>query len=229
MYFMRPKYHVPFALALVVLVQASRAGALSPPNVALGPLIGTTGVGVEAATPIISRFLNLNIGITAFGFNDVIANGCVSVDHTTRFCMPFNGKVRLGGIPLYLTFYPFGGWFNLQAGAYFNNNQLSVSAQAPAAYAAFGNVTGKTHFYAVAPYVGMGFGQPFEGGRITFTGSLGVMFEGSSNIQLQPSSAAMLAIPGVAEGVQSEQLTINHDIRWAQFFPVVNFGVVYRF
>ena len=222
MYFVRQKYHLSLALAFVFLVQASCASALSLPSVALGPLISTTGFGVEAATPIVPHFLNLNIGLTAFGFNDVMATDCVSVDNETRFCMPFKGKVRLGAIPLYLTLYPFGGWFNVQAGVYFNNNQLSVSAQAPAPYAAFGDVSGKTHFYAVAPYVGIGFGQPFEGGRWTFTGSLGVMFEGSSNVQLQTSNAAMLEIPGVAEQIQHEQVTINHDISLAQFFPVVS-------
>ncbi len=227
--FVRPKYHLSLALAFVFVVQASCASALSPPSVALGPVISTTGVGVEAATPIISRFLNLNIGLTAFGFNGAMATDCVSVDNKTHFCMPFKGKVRLGAIPLYLTLYPFGGWFNVQAGVYFNNNQLSVSGQAPAPYAALGTVDGKTHFYAVAPYVGIGFGQPFEGGRLTFTGSLGVMFEGSSNVQLHASNAAMLAIPGVVGQIQHEQVTINHDISLAQFFPVVSFGLVYRF
>ena len=127
------------ALAFVFLMQTSRTSALSPPNVALGPMISTTGLGVEAATPIVPRFLNLNIGLTAFGFKDVMGSDCVSIDYATRFCMPFNGKVRLGAIPLFLTFYPFGGWFNLQAGVYFNNNRLSVSAQAPAPYTAFGS------------------------------------------------------------------------------------------
>jgi hypothetical protein len=72
------------------------------------------------------------------------------------------------------------------------------------------------------PMSAFGFRQPFAGGRFTFTGSLGVMFEGSSNIQLQASNAAMLAIPGVARQIQHEQLIINHDISLAQFFPVVS-------
>jgi hypothetical protein len=218
-----------FALASFFAVRAPCASALSPPNVALGPLISTTGLGVEAATPIIPHLLNLNIGLTAFGFKDVVGSDCISVDYKTRFCIPFNGKVRLGAIPLFLTFYPFGGWFNVQAGVYFNNNRLSVSAQAPAPYAALGTVSGQTHFFFAAPYVGIGFGQPFAGGRLTFTGSLGVMFEGPSNIHLQTSNAAMLAIPGVATAIHNEELTINHDISFAQFFPVVSLGLLYRF
>jgi hypothetical protein len=218
-----------FALVFFFVVRVPCASALSPPSVALGPLISTTGIGVEAATPIIPRFLNVNIGLTAFGFKDVVGSDCVSINNETRFCMPFNGKVRLGAVPLYLTLYPFGGWFNVQAGVYFNNNRLSVSAQAPGPYAAFGTISGETHFYVAAPYVGIGFGQPFEGGRFTFTGSLGVMFEGPSNIHLNASNAAMLAIPGVAGRIQSEEVTINHEISFAQFFPVVSLGLLYRF
>jgi hypothetical protein len=216
-------------VGILLLLRASPASALTWPSLALGPLISSTGIGVEASTPIIPRFLNLNIGYTAFGFTDVVTVDCIRLGDERKFCMPFDGTARLGAIPLFLTLYPFGGWFNLQGGVYFNNNQLTVTATAPPPYTAFGSASGETHFRVVAPYVGIGFGQPFRGGRFTITGSAGVMFEGAPKIQLRASNAAVMNIPGVSQQAQNEQDIINHDARLTQYFPIVSLALVYRF
>jgi hypothetical protein len=217
-------------VALFAALIVSPACATTLPEVAVGPVISTTGLGFEAATPLLAQRLNLNIGATLFGFNDTVTvNG-----------MPFYGKARLGAVPIFLSYYPFGGWFNLQAGIYLNDNNVSLMARAPVdgtirifhqtfTAAQLGIVTGSTHYAPVAPYVGIGFGQPFRGSRLSFTGSLGVMFQGSSNLRLQASNPAVLLIPGVPAAIAKDENTINHDARIAQYFPVVNVGIVYRF
>ena len=148
-------------VATIAPLSASRAGSL--PEFALGPTLSTTGLGLEVSTPLIANRLNLNVGFTAFAFSTNI-----KVDGTN-----YDAKVKLGAIPVLLTFYPFANWFNIQAGAYFNRNQISVFAVAPAGMsirafgqtftsAELGSVSGHTHFNTLAPYVGIGFGQPFR-------------------------------------------------------------------
>jgi hypothetical protein len=200
------------------------------PDNALGPMVSTSGVGASVAVPLVAGRLNFNTGFTAFG----LSRG-FEVDGS-----PFHGKVRVGAVPLYLTFYPFANWFNLQAGMVFNNNRASALAQAPPegtihifgetyTAAQLGTVTGATHFDKIAPYIGIGFGQPFAGGRFTFTGNLGVMFEGQPGVRLRVSNPAVAAAPGEAAQLQKYQNTINHDARILQYYPILSFAVVYRF
>ncbi len=203
-------------LSSLAFLPAARAASL--PEFALGPTISTTGPGLQVSTPLIHNWLNLNAGFTAFAFSDNI-----NVDGTN-----YHAKANLGTIPVVLTFYPFHNWFNLQAGLVFNNNRASVMAT-NSTYAAYGDVSGRTHFNLAAPFVGIGFGQPFSGGRLTFTGSAGVMFEGSPGITLTPSNPAVLNVPGVASQLAREQRDINNAARIAEYYPVISLGVVYRF
>ncbi len=216
------------SLASLAVLPAARAASL--PCVAIGPSISTTGIGLQVSTPLIHNWLNLNTGFNTFAFSTNL-----NIDGTR-----YHAKANLGAVPLVLTFYPFANWFNLQAGVYFNNNRASVLATAPAggSYQVFGqtftsselgNVSGRTHFNVAAPYVGIGFGQPFHGGPLTFTGSIGVMFEGSPDITLTPSNPAVLAIPGVSAQLAREEHDINDKARIAQYYPVINLGLVYRF
>jgi hypothetical protein len=204
------------ALSSLAVLPAARAASL--PEIALGPTITTTGPGLEVATPLIRNWLNLNAGFTTFAFTDDL-----NIDGTN-----YHAKANLGTVPVVLTFYPFHNWFNLQAGVVFNNNRASVLAT-DASYAHDGDISGRTHFNLAAPYVGIGFGQPFHGGPLTFTGSVGVMFEGSPNITLTPSDPAVLNVPGVASQLAREQRDINNAARIAEYYPVVSLGLVYRF
>jgi hypothetical protein len=204
------------AFSSLAVLPAARAASL--PEIALGPTISTTGPGLEVATPLIHNWLNLNAGFTTFAFTDNL-----SIDGTNYYA-----KANLGTVPVVLTFYPFHNWFNLQAGVVFNNNRASVLAT-DVSYANYGDISGRTHFNLVAPYVGIGFGQPFRGGPLTFTGSVGVMFEGSPNITLTPSDPAVLNVPGAASQLAREQRDINNAARIAEYYPVVSLGLVYRF
>jgi hypothetical protein len=202
-----------FITALLTAMVSSPACGADLPRIALGPTAGTTGLGLSAAVALLPNLLNLNTGVTAWDFSDT-----VDVDGT-----PYEAKFRLGAIPIYLTIYPFGGWFNLQAGLDIPATRGRVTANIPGA----GTVTGATHFNSVAPYLGVGFGQPFQNSRLTFTGNLGVMFEGPPRVTLTAANPAQT--PGAAAQIQNEQDTINSKAQIAQFFPVVNLGMLYRF
>ncbi len=209
---------------------AHAAGTFFLPAIALGPTIGTTGVGFQAAVPLVPGRLNLNSGFSTFGLaHDVAADG------TT-----FHGKLRLEDVPIFLSLYPFASSFHIDGGIYINENRISASAVAPAntsftingqhyGAADVGSLYGRTRFNPVAPYLGVGFGNPFRGGPLTFTFNAGVMFEGSPNIHLAPSNPAIYQVPGAASDIQAEQRSLNQKASFVRFFPVVNFGVVYRF
>lgn len=218
-----------FCLGLVPT--AARAGMLADlPPLAIGPTVGTGGIGLQASVPILPGRLDLNTGFGGFGLtHDVTADG-------TRF----HGKLNIGGVPLTLSWFPFANFFHVDAGIDINDNRVSVSAVAPAdtdftiyghhyGAADIGTLTGRTHFHKVAPYIGFGFGDPFRGGRLTVILNAGVMFEGSPNIRLTASNPAILQVPGAAADIRAEEASLNSKANFVRFYPVLNLGVVYRF
>jgi hypothetical protein len=134
-------------------------------------------VGVQAITPLLPGRLNLAIGAASWGIQDKM-----DIAGTQ-----FWGKARVGAVPLVLAWYPFGNGFNLQGGVFFNFNRLSVLCMVPTGgtvriahhtytAAELGTVSGASKFNLVAPYLGIGFGQPFRGGKFGFTASLGAFY-----------------------------------------------------
>ncbi len=218
-----------FAAALLSTGLAAGAHAATPlSEVAVGPVIGTSGVGLQVIAPLWPKYLNITSGFSTLGLGHN-----VSVDGTD-----YHGKLNLGGVPVYLSLFPFGGNFHLDGGLFINNNRFSATGNAEAdmsytinghAYSAaqLGTLSGSSHFNQVAPYVGIGWGDPFLGGKWTFTANAGVIFEGQSDIRLSAPGAA--GIPGAETDIQAEQRQLNHDVSFLTVWPVVNLGLVYRF
>lgn len=76
-----------------LFISAARAGTYFLPAIAVGPTIGTTGIGVQAAVPPVPGRLNLNSGFSAFGLKHEI-----TADGTT-----FHGKLRIEDVPAFLS------------------------------------------------------------------------------------------------------------------------------
>ena len=55
------------------------------------------------------------------------------------------------------------------------------------------------------------------------------MFEGPPGITLTPSNPEVLNIPGFAAQLAREQREVNNKARIAEYYPVINLGIVYRF
>jgi len=227
---MRRNYGLLFGLAIIANLGTAPACANPLPEIALGPLVSSSGLGVQAITPLLPSRLNLAIGIASWGVQDKM-----DIAGTQ-----FWGKARLGAVPFYLAWYPFRNGFNLQGGVVFNANRLSVLCMVPTGgtlrigrrtytAAELGTVSGVSKFNPVAPYMGIGFGQPFRGGKWGFTASLGVFYEGRPDVRLTASNPEALRLPGVAARVQTDQDKINHYAAMADFYPVLSIGVVYRF
>jgi len=197
-------------------------------DVAVSLGVGTEGIGGDLAVPLIRHALNLNIGYSGF-----------SADfHFTADNAHFHAKLRLGAVPLVLSFYPFHGNFAVNAGAYINLNQVAATATANqgATYTIngdrytvteAGSISGKTHFNTVAPYAGIGWGDPFAGARWTFLANAGAIYEGRPDVRLIATGAA--SDPGLAGDVATVQRMVNHDLDFLNWWPVVTVAVAYRF
>ena len=196
-------------------------------GIAAGLGVGTEGIGVQGTTAIIPKTLNLNLGFDTLHVSRSFHASNVN----------YNAGVNLQGEPITVSWFPFQGNFNLTAGVFINQNGFNVTGTPTGGTYTFnghtytasqvGSLTGKTHFNGAAPYVGIGWGDPMDGGRLTFTANVGAIYEGAPNVSLNATGAA--SNPQLASDVQAEQNSLNNKVSGYQWWPVMGVGLMYRF
>ena len=196
-------------------------------GIAAGLGVGTEGVGIQGTTAIIPKTLNLNVGFNYLHLSRSI--------HTSN--VNYNAGVNLQGEPITVSWFPFQGNLNLTAGVFINQNGFNVTGTPTRGTYTFnahtytasqvGSLTGKTHFNGAAPYVGIGWGDPMDGGRLTFTANVGAIYEGAPNVRLTATGSA--ANRQLASDVQSEQNSLNNKVSGYQWWPVMGVGLMCRF
>jgi len=80
---------------------------------------------------------------------------------------------------------------------------------------------------AVAPYVGLGFGNVAKKG-IRFFADLGVAFQGSPQVTLA-ATGSIKDDPAFQAELAKEKLAIEDDISWAKYYPVLSLGIAIGF
>lgn len=208
--------------------------------------IGTLGIGVEAATPLTSRF-NLRGGGNFFGYSRNIKRNGIT----------YLANLNLRSAQASLDWFPFGGSFHLSPGVMlYNGTKVVANAQIPANGAFTLNgvqyyndpsdpLSGfaKIRFPAAGPQLTAGFGNmvprkeskhfsvPFEFGlayfgsgrtRLQFNGS-GCIFPGGFGCMKASS------LPGFLANVTAEQAKIDKYVEDARFYPILRIGASYKF
>jgi hypothetical protein len=194
---------------------------------AAGMGIGSEGIGIQGTTAIIPRTLNLNIGVNYLHLSRSFKSSNVN----------YNGGVNLQGEPITLSWFPFHGNFDVTAGVFINQNSFDVTGTPSGGtytinnhtYLAqqVGTLSGNTHFNGAAPYVGIGWGDPMDGGRLTLTANVGALYQGAPNVALSASGSS--SNPQLASDVQAEQAKLNSKLSGYQWWPVMGVGLMYRF
>ncbi len=215
-------------------------------QVAMGVTVGTLGGGVEMVTTI-SRRTNLRVDGHFFSISD----------NLTQDGVGYNAKLKMADARLSYDYYPFGGGFRLSAGAaVYNQFSVKAVASVPSGRAiTFNDVdyyssakdplrgNGTIDFsHKVAPTVSFGWGNaiPRSNRHLAFPVEIGVAFAGTPVFDLNmtgsacssPDPATCAPVATYAEfksNLAAERKKINDDISPLRFYPIVNFGVTYRF
>jgi hypothetical protein len=204
--------------------------------------IGTGGIGGEIATPLL-RSLNLRAGGEAFTYSTTFTTNGLSAD----------GSLKLGDAFATLDYHPFRNGFRLSPGLTLSNrNNVSANLSVPGgstftlndvdytseasdpitgtAAATFGN--------KVAPRFTIGWGNSFPryGGHWSFPVELGFYYSSYPKVALALAGSACssdgcgsIDTPDNEANIQGEETKLNNDLAPARFFPVLSFGVGYRF
>jgi len=207
-------------------------GAVAAP--AIGVTAGTTGLGANVNIPI-APTLGFRVGYSGFVYHH-------DIDQTE---IDYAGRLHFNEVSGLLDWYVLAGGFHLTAGAYGGNTRVDVNGRPHdgtyiingTSYnaAQVGSLSGQLKFgNSVKPYLGLGWGNPFQGGPLTFTVDLGAIYGGTPSVSLT-AHCGIAAPPGSAECTQvqnslaDERSRLARDVTVAKWYPVLNLGVSYRF
>jgi len=204
------------------VVEAGESG------VALTLRVGTEGAGADLGFRF-SDSLAGRVGFSAFLYSSDKTYGDVDYE--------IDANLSLGN--LLVDWYPGGRDFRLTGGAILNNNELkAVGVLVPGTtyeiggveYTAeeLGSVDGVVDYDSFAPYLGIGWGNPFNSSKSwSFQVDLGVFYQGTGDLVLTAENPQN--IPGMEEALEAEAETVLDEIDDYKIYPVVAVGVSYRF
>ena len=206
--------------------------ALSPVTWAdVGVLLkaGTLGAGLDISEGI-SEKLAVRLQANALSHDEDITESAVS----------YKAELDLRTAGVLLDWHPFSGVFRVSGGVYWNGNKVTATARPTGSNyelngttytsAEIGSLNGKIDFPKVAPYVGFGFGSaPKAGSGIAFSFDLGVLYQRNPNVALTVACGTTARCAQLQRDVAAETISLQGDLNDFKFYPVVSFGIGYRF
>jgi len=214
-----------------------------PRRFAITAKAGALGIGGEVTTAISPNF-NARLGVNGLGVGiDTKADG---VDYSAD--LNFLSVTALGD------YFPFASnRFRFTGGLAYQNNR--VSAQGEPIEVSFtsggttynipnaGTLSGDVTFSnSIAPYIGIGFGNPVRRKGLSFSVDLGVLFPGSLGASLQtnvnqaalnaalPDEATRKAATTEIENIRRDQeRELTNALGGLKIYPVFSIGVSYGF
>jgi hypothetical protein len=216
-------------------------------HVAMGANFGTQGAGLEMATTL-SRKLNLRADATFFDY----------ALSTTQNGINYNGTLNMRDARASIDFFPFGGGFRISGGmaAYNKVNLGAIATVMPGQSVTLNDTdyysdtldplhgTGSFFYhrrYAPTATFGWGNAIPRSGRHLAFPVEIGAAFTGAPTVNFNftgsactdptdPTTCAPVqSDPDFATNLAAQQKKIANDVAPFRVYPIINFGVTYRF
>ncbi|MCK5851218.1 MAG: hypothetical protein KAH23_09910, partial [Kiritimatiellae bacterium] len=205
-------------------VQLANAG-----DVAATVKLGTLGYGADVTFDM-TELYNFRVGFNMFSYEPDIS-GDDEEDGPEDIQLELDWQTIAASFDLH----PWENGFRFTAGLIINNNEIILTAEAgeeveinDRSYRV-ADLQGSVTFDQLAPYLGIGFGNAIDReGRWSFAMDLGVMFQGSPEVDI---TAHVLGGDQAAldAALEEEEKEIEDDISGLNIYPVLSFGVSFRF
>ena len=209
---------------------ADRPDASRYNDIGIAARVSTLGFGLEV-NKWITGHLGARVGINYFK---------LSVTRTESD-ITYDASLKLHAVTALVDIFPSRrGAFHLTGGIISSPAKVSATGK-PTAAGTFkingntynstdvGTLHGAAGFSSVLPYVGLGWGTAARsgGGPLAFLFDLGVAI-GKPTITLTSTGAA--TNPALASDLKAQQSKTQHDVdKYAKVYPVIAFGLTYRF
>jgi len=203
---------------------------VSAANIGISGMTGTSGIGFYVSVPLLQT-LNARFGANYFNYN---MNGSTSD-------MDYRYKLKLNTVDALADWHPMENGFRVSAGVLWNGNKIDARAKASGGFyelqgnkydaSLAGDLKGRVKFNDVAPYLGIGWGSAPRAKGWSFSGDLGVIFQGSPSVSLQNQNCQLGAglCAQLQDDLEKERKELEDDVKNFRYFPVIRLGVGYRF
>lgn len=192
---------------------------------------GSLGGGIELTTNL-TKSINTRLSITGFTYDSDETDTDIS----------YEADLKILNVALLADYYiSNNSQFRFTAGAMYNRNQFDMTGTPNNAgtyeingrvytVAEVGSVDASIDFNKVAPYIGIGWGNAVQTAGWNFTADIGVMFQGTANVDLSVNTTLTGALKTELDtNVAQEQKELENDLSDFKSYPVVSLGVSYRF
>ncbi|MEG3176035.1 hypothetical protein U1872_07325 [Sphingomonas sp. RB3P16] len=205
---------------------SEQSGSARDGRFRFGITAGTLGIGPE-----IGYRVNRTIGARANATFLSVSHSIKSND------VRYDGKVNLKSGGVMLDLYPFGGGFFLSAGARTNGNdgrlratpqnmtKIGNMAFTPAQ---IGTISGRAEVKSVAPQLTLGYGGGLRRG-LSFNVEAGALFQGAVRVRDFASNGTLSSDPRFIVELEKERVNIQKKVDDYQVYPILQFGLKYRF
>lgn len=224
------KYGMLAAFSALACASAAQA---QDGRFAIGPQVGTTGIGIEAQFKLSDK-MTLRGGYDSLQFDEEVEGDDILYDGELDF--------STGGV--FIDLHPTGGAFFLSGGVYFGDRQVTISGTpAPGTTveigddtftaAQIGTLNGEMDFGDTAPFVGLGWNTTFTGSkRWGFKFLVGAAFGGDPDATLTRTGGTALSPADQARldaELRAEEMEIEEEADGFTIYPVVQLGLAFRF
>lgn len=217
------------------IVVATLAGLLpavtSAEDRALVLRAGTTGLGLDFA-------VSLSDTVSVRGSGALLG----LATEKTESDIDYDTELRLRSLGGFVDLHPAGGDFRLSGGLVYSRHRIEATAMPASGTIELGGVSypasqvgtllgvGFIGSRRLAPYAGLGFGRPRGDGRVFFAFDLGLVFHGSPRIELSATGPLASNAQFQADlAAEEEELNADLDEPLYRYYPVVSFGIGFRF
>jgi hypothetical protein len=196
---------------------------------------GTTGFGLGVAGAM-SESVTGRLGFDSWKktVTQSNSNGNYSLD------------LKLQNIALLADWYPFGGAFRTSFGIVNNGNKATLNATPTGGNYTFngqqytasdvGSFAGEMKFNGMAPYLGIGWGNPVAKAKTWgFVSDFGILFQGSPKVTSTATCSASFATNFPADcarmksDVAAGATKLESDLKNFKYYPIISVGLSYHF
>jgi len=206
---------------------ANPMGRNSRSDIAVVGKIGSLGLGAELDLGLTDS-LGARIGLNSFTYNY----------NSTASSVDYDFKLQLQTISALADWYPFQGSFRTSLGLMYNNNKANLTG-IPAAGGGFtingkldpsiSSLQGTMTFNKVAPYIGIGWGNPAKKNKgWGMTTDIGVLFQGSPKTTLVATCSSAPCSLATQNSVVAENASLESNLSNFKWWPVASIGISYQ-
>lgn len=196
---------------------------------AIGGRISTLGMGAEM-TQELAPHLNARVGVNGWSYDKSMGEG--GIDYDARVDL-FTGSALLD-------WHFFEGSFRFTGGIMLNANEFGLTGKPEAgtlwevgttSYDSelVGTLESTIDFNDIAPYVGIGWGNPIGNKGVNIVFDVGVLYQGSPSATLKAVGTDATIVDALQADLAIERANLQDDLSDFNIWPVASIGLSYQF